>query len=220
MFAYTANGELESKTNTTSGDITGYVYDAFGNLKRVDLPSGDTVEYLIDGQNRRVAKKKNGVPMKQWLYRDQTHPLAELDGAGHLLSTFVYATGKNVPDYLLSQNGSAMRIFSDQVGSPRLIVDATTGAVQQRMRHDEFGVITEDTSPGFTPFGFAGGLYDPDSGLVRFGARDYDPVVGRWISKDPILFDGDGPNLYGYVLNDPVNRIDLSGEGFVDCGKA
>jgi hypothetical protein len=44
--------------------------------------------------------------------------------------------------------------------------------------------------------------------------------VGRWVSRDPILFDGDGPNLYAYVLNDPVNRVDLEGEGFVDCGKA
>jgi uncharacterized protein RhaS with RHS repeats len=52
---------------------------------------------------------------------------------------------------------------------------------------------------------------------VRFGARDYDPQLGRWVSKDPILLDGDGPNLYAYVLNDPVNQIDSSGEGIVDC---
>ncbi len=48
--------------------------------------------------------------------------------------------------------------------------------------------------------------------MVRFGARDYDPEVGRWTAKDPILFDGDGPNLYGYVLNDPINFTDPSGE--------
>jgi len=47
--------------------------------------------------------------------------------------------------------------------------------------------------------------------LTRFGARDYDPHTGRWTSKDPILFDGDGPNLYGYVLNDPVNYVDYGG---------
>jgi len=41
--------------------------------------------------------------------------------------------------------------------------------------------------------------------LVRFGARDYDPSVGRWTSKDPILFDGGQANLYVYVNNDPVN---------------
>jgi RHS repeat-associated protein len=46
---------------------------------------------------------------------------------------------------------------------------------------------------------------------VTLGARDYDPVVGRWISKDPILFDGSQANLYVYVGNDPVNRSDPEG---------
>ena len=61
------------------------------------------------------------------------------------------------------------------------------------------------------PMGFAGGLYDSDTGLVRFGARDYDPMVGRWVSKDPILFRGGQSNLYVYVGNDPVNRRDPRG---------
>jgi len=67
------------------------------------------------------------------------------------------------------------------------------------------------TNPGFQPFGFAGGLYDPDTGLVRFGARDYDPEIGRWLTKDPIRFAGGDINLYGYVFNDPVNRFDSTG---------
>jgi hypothetical protein len=46
---------------------------------------------------------------------------------------------------------------------------------------------------------------------VRFGARDYDAETGRWTSKDPIKFKGRSTNLYGYVLNDPVNWIDLGG---------
>jgi RHS repeat-associated protein len=53
-------------------------------------------------------------------------------------------------------------------------------------------------TPQRIPFGFAGGLYDPDTGLVRFGARDRDVSVGRWTAKDPIGFDGGG-NLFVYV---------------------
>lgn len=79
------------------------------------------------------------------------------------------------------------------------------------MGHDEFGVVVVDTNPGFQPFGFAGGLYDSETRLVRFGARDYDSVTGRWTARDPILFRGGSSNLYRYINNEPVNAIDPSG---------
>ena len=102
-------------------------------------------------------------------------------------------------------------------------MDAETGAVAQRLGFDAYGNVVEDTNPGFQPFGFAGGLYDPDTGLVRFGLRDYDPEVGRWTAKDPALFAGGSANLYGYVLGDPVNLKDptgLSALGLVAWGYA
>jgi RHS repeat-associated protein len=83
--------------------------------------------------------------------------------------------------------------------------------VAQRIDYDEFGNVTADSSPGFQPFAFAGGVYDRDTKLVRFGARDYDPPVGRWTSKDPIRFQGGDPNLYGYLAMDPLNFVDPYG---------
>jgi RHS repeat-associated protein len=68
-----------------------------------------------------------------------------------------------------------------------------------------------DTNPGFQPFGFAGGIYDRDTGLVRHGVRDYDPETGRWTAKDPIRFGGKDTTLYGYVFSDPINGLDLDG---------
>jgi RHS repeat-associated protein len=103
------------------------------------------------------------------------------------------------------------RLLSDHLSSPRLVVDASTGTIAQRMDYDEFGHVLLDTNPGFQPFGFAGGLYDRDTKLVRFGARDYDPETGRWSAKDPIGFQGGDVNLYGYVLDDPVNWQDAFG---------
>ncbi|MFZ2922373.1 MAG: RHS repeat-associated core domain-containing protein, partial [Desulfosalsimonadaceae bacterium] len=47
-----------------------------------------------------------------------------------------------------------------------------------------------------------------DTGLVRFGFRDYDPETGRWTAKDPIGFGGGDTDLYGYCLNDPMNWVD------------
>jgi RHS repeat-associated protein len=102
------------------------------------------------------------------------------------------------------------RVLMDHLGSVRAVVDVSSGEVAQRLEYDEFGVVLVDTNPGFQPFGFAGGLYDADTGLVRFGARDYDAVTGR-TAKDPILFRGRSTNLYAYVGNDPGNRVDPSG---------
>jgi RHS repeat-associated protein len=117
----------------------------------------------------------------------------------------------------LVKGGSTYRIITDHLGSVRLVVNATTGQIAQEMTYDEFGRVLQDTNPGFQPFGFAGGLHDPDTGLVRFGARDYDAETGRWTAKDPILFDGRDPNLYGYVVGDPVNYVDWTGTSSPQC---
>jgi RHS repeat-associated protein len=207
-YTYTANGELQSKT--VGSQTTSYNYDVLGNLLNATLPNGSALDYVIDGQQRRVGKKINGVLVQGFLYQNQLNPVAELDGTGAVVSRFVYASKGNVPDYLV-KNGTTYRIISDHLGSPRLVVDVTTGAIVQRLDYDEFGQVITDTNPGFQPFGFAGGLYDRDTKLVRFGARDYDAETGRWTAKDPILFAGGDTNLYGYVLGDPVNFIDPAG---------
>ncbi|MFA6095079.1 MAG: RHS repeat-associated core domain-containing protein [Candidatus Paceibacterota bacterium] len=115
-----------------------------------------------------------------------------------------------MPDYLI-KGGATYRIVSDHLGSPRLIVNIADDTVAQAIDYDVWGKVISDSNPGFQPFGFAGGLYDPDTQLVRFGARDYDAQTGRWTAKDPIRFAGGDTSLYGYVTNDPVNLIDPLG---------
>jgi RHS repeat-associated protein len=206
-YGYTANGELTSKT--VAGQATSYTYDALGNLLHVGPPTGSAVDYVVDGENRRVGKKLGGTLTTGYLYQDALNVVAQLDGSGNLVARYVFGSKPNVPDYFTNSSGT-FRIVSDHLGSPRLVVNTSSGAVVEEIDYDEFGVVTKDTSPGLTPFGFAGGLYDKDTGLVRFGARDYDASVGRWTSKDPIQFDG-GMNLYRYAHNDPVNLRDLLG---------
>jgi RHS repeat-associated protein len=207
-YTYTANGELA--TSTTASATTTYVYDTLGNLIQVTKPGGQVITYAVDGRGRRLRKAIDGVPVKGWLYADQLRPIAELDGSGAVVSRFVYGTKPNVPEYVV-KSGQTYRIVSDHLGTPRVVVHATTGAVVQRFDVQPFGELIVDTNPGWQPFGFAGGLYDPDTGLLRFGARDYDPRTGRWTAKDPILFDANSTSIYEYVFQNPSNLVDPSG---------
>ncbi len=92
------------------------------------------------------------------------------------------------------------------------IVSDAVGNIVKKVEYDSFGNILSDSNPAFNiPFGFAGGLNDQETELVRFGYRDYNPDIGRWTAKDPILFAGGDTDLYGYVMNDPINFIDPFG---------
>ncbi len=208
-YTHTANGEWLAKTD--SSGTTTYSYDVLGNLTAVTLPNGTSIEYVIDGRNRRVGKRVNGSLAQGWLYDGQLRLVAELDGSNQVVSRFVYGGRSNVPEYMI-KGGATYRLIPDQLGSPRLIVNIGDGTVAQRIDYDEFGNVLTDTNSGFQPFGFASGLYDPDTRLVRFGARDYDPETGRWTAKDPIRFNGGDTNLYGYLLGDPVNGVDVRGQ--------
>jgi RHS repeat-associated protein len=213
-YDFDADGYLTSKS--AGGSTTTYDYDLMGSLRKVVLDTGITIEYLIDGQNRRVGKMVDGTLTKGFLYQDQLNPVAELDGAGNVVARFVYGTKAHVPDYMVTA-GKTYRLITDHLGSVRLVVDTATGAVAQRLDYDSFGRITYDTNPTFQPFAYAGGLYDPQTGLTRFGARDYDAQTGRWTAKDPLEFGGGDTNLYGYALQNPVNIIDPSGASAIDA---
>jgi RHS repeat-associated protein len=208
IYTYTPDGDL--RTKTVGSATTTFDYDGFGTLQRVTLPGGTAVEYVIDPAGRRTGRKVNGTLAQAWLYSGALSIVAELNASGAVVSRFVYGSRSHSPDYMI-KGGVTYRIVTDHLGSPRLVVNTSTGAVAQRMEYDVFGAVTTDTAPGFQPFGFAGGLYDRDTGLVRFGARDYDPRTGRWTTKEPLGFAGGDTNFYAYVFNDPTNLIDPSG---------
>ncbi len=237
-FTFDDNGRLERKTS--SEGTTDYGYDAFGNLIWVGLANGSVVEYDIDANGRRVAKSVNGVRVAGFLWADDLRIVAELDGANNVVSRFVYTDGAGLegdpvsrqlrrlglgvmaaygrsttPAYVV-RGSRVLRILADHLGSPRLLVDTVTGEVVGRRDYDEWGEVMNDTLSAWLPQGFAGGLFDADTGLTRFGARDYCAETGRWLAQDPIRFDGKQSNLYAYVGGDPVNRVDPTGEEQTD----
>ena len=206
-FTHDAFGSRTSMTAT--GQTTRYVYDGVGGLLSATLPDGTSLEYVIDSRGRRVGKKRNGALEKGWLYDGQLRIIAEVDATGAVTSRFVYGTLSHSPDVML-RAGVTYRYVHDALGSVRLVVNVSTGQVVQRIDYDSWGVVTSDSSPGFQPFAFAGGLFDVDTQLTRFGARDYDAAVGRWTSKDPIRLAG-GVNVYSFSLCAPTYVFDVSG---------
>jgi RHS repeat-associated protein len=206
-YLYDADGFLVARY--TAEGTTTYTYASTGELKQVVLPDGKTTEYLHDPLGRRIAKKVNGIITEKYLWQGLTRLLAVYDGSDSLIARFAYADAR-VP-VAMEKNGTTYYLIPDQVGSIRLVVDAS-GTIIKSIDYDSFGNILNNSNLAFSiPFGFAGGLHDRDTGLVRFGSRDYHPETGRWTAKDPILFAGGDVNLYGYVLNNPVNLIDPYG---------
>ncbi len=203
-YAYSRAGDLVS-----AGGMR-LRYGAMGELEEVVLEGGRRIEYLVDGLNRRIGKRVDGVLAWGMLYGAPFRPVAMVDARGETTARFGYGMRGAAPD-VMERGDVIYRLVKDYLGSVRLVVDAATGEVAQRLDYDAFGRVVVDTRPGFQPFGFAGGVYDPDTGLVRFGARDYDPAAGRWTTPDPLLFGGGDFNLYRYVVNDPVNLVDPLG---------
>jgi RHS repeat-associated protein len=82
--------------------------------------------------------------------------------------------------------------------------------------YDAFGkelrasALIAGSNPDSYPFRFSTKFTDPETGLIYYGYRFYDPANGRWPSRDPIGERG-GVNLYGMVGNDAVNFVDVLG---------
>jgi RHS repeat-associated protein len=205
-------GRLASKIRTTDDNAiitTTYEYSSQGRLLKVVTPT-NTIEYRHNALGNRVAKLVDGDVVEKYLWENKTRLLAVYDGSGNLKQRYEYAIGNTPASYIEGSN--RYYILTDQLGSPRMVTDED-GTLLREIEYDSFGNIVADSAPEIElPFGFAGGLYDTDTGLIRFGYRDYDPETGRWTARDPIGFDGGDTNLYGYVLGDPVNFIDPEGK--------
>lgn len=122
-------------------------------------------------------------------------------------------TNGGVTGLVSERSGSTSHFYhGDQLGSTRGLSNSSQSITDAR-EYDSFGLTIATSGSTATPFRFAGGegyQADADSGLMLLGARYYDPSLGRFISRDPIGYEG-GLNLYGYCENDPVNHSDPSG---------
>ncbi len=212
IYTYNVDGFLTSRS-ISSGAYSGaatFDYSSRGELLNAFLATDDTISYQHDPMGRRISKSINGNVVEKYLWQDATTLLAVFDGSDNLIQRFEYADGR-MP-VAMTSGGQLYYLAYDQVGSLKVVTNST-GNVVKRVDYDSFGNILNDSNSTFTvPFGFAGGLHDRDTGLVRFGARDYDPATGKWMAKDPIDFGGGDLNLLSYTGQDPINKIDPDGE--------
>ena len=181
-----------------------------------------TVTYTDDAFGRRLTRTETlagtATTTHRFLYGTGRLPMAEEDATGRIERLYLYGTKAHVPvvaiDIASDGTKTSYRILSDHLGLVRRVVELTSGEVMQATDYDAWGNITSETlAAGFgpLPFGYAGGLHDRTTGLVRFGAREYDPRLGRWLQPDPIGFAGGDSNLYAYVGGNPVLYHDPSG---------
>lgn len=231
---YDAMGRLDSMTPAGGAPI-GYHYDVFGRLRSTTDAEGET-RYDYDPRGRLVAIRPaaptNTNPTQRFVYGDALEPVAwqsTVDGGLTRTAWFVYATAAHVPDMMYldgDTNGTldaTYRFVTDERGSVRgLVLVSTTGAgtpgaTVQRIEYDAWGNPDFGTSALLQPFGFAGGIWLAGAHVWHFGARDYDPSIGRWTAPDPIGFEG-GLNLHGYCGDDPVNCADPDGTNPIILG--
>ena len=198
-FGYDDNGNLITKT--IGSNVTNYSWD-FNNMLTQVTKDGNTYTYRYDVLGKRVAKVVNSVETRY------VGSLAETDASGDITAYYVYGLG--LISKIIPSNQSYFYHF-DGLGSTIAITDSSGNAVN-KYAYDEHGNVLNQDEAISNPFKYVGhfGVMDEGNGLLYMRARYYDPEVGRFISKDPIGFAG-GLNLYAYVQNNPVNRIDPLG---------
>jgi RHS repeat-associated protein len=148
--------------------------------------------------------------MTQYLYGSLSNPLQVTASRAPDNTLTVYYYDDFGALYAFERGGARYYVGSDHLGTPKVITD-NTGAILRQIEYDSWGVKISDTNPSFDlRVGFAGGIPDDATGLVRFGLRDYEPGTGRWAAKDPIFQKG-GLNLYQYVesVGKPLSGLNL-----------
>jgi len=197
-----ADGEL------LSDGTRSYAWDAENRLVAITYPArpGEQTSFAYDGLSRRTAITSIAGVTTSYLWCGSR--ICQARDAGNATTREYYAEGEYVP-------GSPAQPYyygPDQLGTARRVFASTSSA--PAYAYDPYGQPLQATAP-LTDFTYAGMFYNADSGLYLTQYRAYDPVAGRWLSRDPIGEPSDpAANLYRYVKGEPVALWDPSGLGW------
>ena len=202
-YNYDNNGNLLAKTDA-SGTTT-FVWNEENQLTQVRLPSGLTVDYKYDALGRRLQRISSAGANERYVY-DGQDVLLDLNADWSVATK--YLNGPGVDNHLRQTSSSTgvSYFLSDHLGSTAGLTDAG-GSMVEQLTYDAFG---NSAGSSRTRYGYTGRERDPDTDLVYYRARFYDPQIGRFISEDPIGLIA-GINSFAYVGNNTINANDPSG---------
>ena len=146
--------------------------------------------------------------------------LIERNGPGTYIAAYTKLPGApgGIGGLISSYDGTNTLYYHDSnLGNVNQVTNSA-GAVIQTYDYDSFGNITAQSGALTAKYAYKTKEYSPETGLIFFGARYYNPLIGRFITPDP-LGQVDGPNVYLYLNDDPVNKYDLWGLYNVDIWK-
>ncbi|MFF4342167.1 polymorphic toxin-type HINT domain-containing protein [Kitasatospora sp. NPDC001540] len=231
------HGLLSTSTKSASGTTaTTYQYDAVGNTTSITDTSGTTT-LTWDGEDKLASVTKTGEAQgTSYLYDADGNQLIRrnpgkttlnlgsdeltLDTTTNTLSDARYygAPGGLTITRVTSDNGNGTLVYqcADPHGTSSVQIGTDAAQTVTRRPTDPFG-NPRGTQPAPNTWsgdkGFVGGTLDTATGLTNLGAREYDPVHGRFVNPDPLLDEGSPQqwNGYAYSGNNPVNSSDPSG---------
>lgn len=203
QYTYDLNGNLISdQTNT-------YSYDALNRLTIVKNNT-ESIEYTYDHLNRRLTKRKQNQIIR-FFYTGQNE-IGSVDKHGQSQEIKILGQG------LLGDIGATSAIelqgkvyipLHDHRGNIALLLDKESDTIFESYHYTAFGEEDSSEHP-LNPWRFSSKRVDPETSFIYFGERYYSPKIRRWITRDPINFEG-GINFYAYVENNPLTYCDPIG---------
>jgi RHS repeat-associated protein len=234
-YMYDNEGNMIRRTEIATGEYTEYTYDHRNRLVLVQEKSSGgiilcEVEYTYDALDRRIAKviDEDGAgpqtPVSTHFVYDGEHVWADFDTGGTVLARYLFgdSTDEIIARWRPSE-GTAWYL-TDHLGTVRDIVNGS-GVLGNTITYDSFGNILSQSNFLFGDrYTYTGREFDAVLGMYYYRARFYDPMLGRFISQDPLSFEAGDPNLYRFVGNSPLTLTDPFGmaattESGVSIGK-
>jgi RHS repeat-associated protein len=208
-YTYNELGE-RTKTTPTSGPATTYAYDQAGNLTSVERSKEGEIAkiedtYAYNGDGIRTSETITGTTHYLAWDTSEELPLILNDATNN----YIYGPGSNTPIEQINGEEKAQYLHHDQEGSIRLIT-SSTGTVEGSYAYTPYGALEAHTGTATTALGYDSQYFSSDTGLIYLRARSYDPTTAQFMSVDPAVETTLEP--YVYVEDDPLAKIDLSGE--------